>query len=373
MNGVNARNLRLRIPQMAVFFAFTLFLCGCLDPPVREQLTLRFTRKGDFVVTIKYDIQKNHSAQGNNQLIERLDSTRRSLLENYDPWSRCFRAVRPARERLTMEKDLGELVLHERTILLETPDQLKVFFDYTDLKVFYEEGDEYAEFSVYGTTSTRATADQRYRVSQILKPWSEDIVQYLNAVAALYDYLETSPERAQPCFGHLLEDILDPSVSEALDPLEGREEDLVSAADEAMAAVVGILTVPSDGAFSFNELSHLVYNPFPAKFFVDVDESVLEAEGFVQNDDGRFTVPGLGLWESLELMEGAWVAPDPVITFVTCSLQKEQGGLDLETYSRRPRIVKELPDASDVRAELEKRLVPAEMYRVCWEVSRDRR
>jgi hypothetical protein len=75
-----------------------------------------------------------------------------------------------------------------------------------------------------------------------------------------------------------------------------------------MEEVLDVLLVDSRRAFSLDEISHLVYDPFPALISVDLPSPLLEIEGFEQLGERSVAIGGLGLWRSLVALEESWVS-----------------------------------------------------------------
>ena len=132
--------------------------------------------------------------------------------------------------------------------------------------------------------------------------------------------------------------------------------------------------MPDGAAYSPDEVSHLVYDPFPARLTLKLPAAPQAVEGFLKADDGAFTVASPGLWEALRSLEGRWLSPDPVLVYVESARQGEEGTFDLDAFLAKPRRSAPahlLPSAHEVRAEIEARLKPAPLYRVAWPVRPD--
>ena len=221
-----------------------------------------------------------------------------------------------------------------------------------------------AELAIVPGVSTRATRRQWEETERTIEAWTAEIAEYLEAAGSLYAYLDDHPDRARACLGALLADRLSEEEAKALEPLAPEEAELVEHLDEAMGAVLGVLAVPSGGAYSPDEISHLVYDPFPARLTVKLPGKPLEIEGFLRDKDGVFTVPSPGLWEALRSLEGRWISPDPALSFV----EKE---FDFGAFLGKPRQAApkhRLPSAEEVRSAIEARLKPAPLYRAAWKV-----
>ena len=260
----------------------TCCLTGCYEQPVVERLALAFLPEGGVRVTVTHRITRPDAAT-NLALDARLEETRRALLEGRDDWSRAFASVHPAAEQCSWEKRKGDLVRHERSAVFEETEPLREFFGRTALRTACRAVDGTAEFSVVPAAVTRASREQRERVTRDLEAWSRSVADYLTAAAGLFTYLDGRPDRARACFGALLAEHLSEEARNALPEPTPEEEILLKGMQEPMGEVLQVLHVESGEAFTLNELSHLVFNPFPAEFAV-------EAPGLVQL--GQVTADG---------------------------------------------------------------------------------
>jgi hypothetical protein len=164
----------------------------------------------------------------------------------------------------------------------------------------------------------------------------------------------------------VFKDILPEEGRPSADEVEKPEKPLVSEVQKAMSEVLQIFDVPADAAYSFEEISRLVYDPFPAPLSVRVPRDILEVEGFARDDRGRLAVPGLSLWGALESLAERWVSPDPVQIYYQQMRSGQKGKFDLEKFLARPRRTGRSPSAEDVSTALEDHLRPASIYRVRW-------
>ncbi|MFL6192831.1 MAG: hypothetical protein ACJ75H_01570 [Thermoanaerobaculia bacterium] len=347
-----------------------LSLTSCFEPPIREELLLRFLPNGAVVATSTVRI--NDPAEGNLAVKRRIADARRALLEESDPWSARFAASDPAAERFTWEKRLGDLRSASRSAVIAEPRGLEAFFGDTSLGVRYAVDPETgtAELSIVPGASARASRKQRQDTEKTLEAWTAAVSGHLQAAGALYAFLEDHPERARPCFAALFSDESAEEGGEARKALTAEEARLVERASQAMEPVLEVLNVPKDGAYSPDEVSHLVYDPFPARLTLKLPGAPLASEGFQPGPEGSLTVAGLGLWDSLHALEGRWIAPDPVLFYVE-ALRKDKPEVDLDAFLRRTRRTATahlIPSADEVKAAIEERLKPASLYRVSWKI-----
>jgi len=355
-------------PRLVLAGITLLFLSSCFDPPVREDLKLRFLPNGAVVATSTVRITDPDDS--NPALARRLAEIRRDLLEGTDAWSARFSAAEAAAERFSWEKRLGSLRSATRSAVFAEPKALESFFRDTAVSATYSIDPErgVAELAIVPGVSTRATRRQLEDTERTIEDWSAAIAEYLEAGRSLYAYLEGHPDRARACMGTLFAERLNEEQAKGLEELTPEEEKRVGRLDEAMRGVLKVLAVPSGGAYSPDEVSHLVYDPFPARLTVKLPGAPLEIEGFLPGKDGAFTVPSPGLWEALRSLEGRWLSPDPVLFYVESAQREGNDKVDLDAFLAKPRRAASLPSAKEVRSAIEARLKPAPLYRASWKV-----
>ncbi len=353
---------------------FFLSFASCFEAPVREELRLRFLPNGAVVATSTVRVSDPEGS--NPALARRLAETRQTLLEGSDSWGERFAAAKPGAERFSWEKRLGTLSSASRSALIAEPEGLEAFFRDTSLGVVYTVDPDRgtAELSIVPGASARATRRQREEMEKTLDAWTGDVAEYLRAGADLYAYLDDRPERARACFGTLFAERLSEKDAKSLSPLNAEEKRKVDRLNAALREVVEVLVVPDGAAYSPDEVSHLIYDPFPARLTLSLPARPQAVEGFLKAEDGAFTVAGPGLWEALRSLEGRWLSPDPVLLYVESARQGEEGTFDLAAFLAKPRRSAPahlLPSAHEVRAEIEARLKPAPLYRMAWPVRPD--
>jgi hypothetical protein len=348
-----------------------LSFASCFEAPVREELRLRFLSNGAVMATSTVRVS---DLEGSNPaLARRLAETRQELLEGSDPWGARFAAAKPGAERFSWEKRLSTLSSASRSALIAEPEGLEAFFRDTSLSVTYTVDPDHgtAELSIVPGVSTRATRRQREEMEKTLDAWTGDVAEYLRAGADLYAYLDDRPERARACFGTLFAERLSEKDAKSLSTLNAEEKRKVDRLDGALGRVVEVLAVPENAAYSPDEISHLIFDPFPAHLTLSLPARPQAVEGFLRTEDGAFTVAGPGLWEALRSLEGRWLAPDPVLVYVESARQSEEGTFDLAAFLSKPRRSAPahlLPSTHELRAEIEARLKPAPLYRLAWQV-----
>jgi hypothetical protein len=361
------------LPRVVLGVLACLALASCFEPPVRESLLLRFLNNGAVVATSTVELADTGTA--NQALERRVNEVRRTILEGSDPWGVRFAAAEPAAERFSWEKRLGDLRGASRSAVIAEPRNLAVVFGDTSLSVNYEvdNGRGLAELTIAPGPSARASRKQREEMDRVMETWTTALAEYLQAAQQLYAYLDEHPERAHTCFGTLFAEALPEDDVASLEELTKEEEKVVGRLDEATRQVLEVLTVPDNGAHSPDEVSHLVYDPFPARLTVKLPGTPLSVEGFRRGEKGALSVPSLGLWEALKSLEGRWLAPDPVLFYVA-SVQSESEQVDLDLFvqqARKSAPAHLLPSADEVRAAVEEGLRPAPVYRAAWRIQPD--
>ena len=185
---------------------------------------------------------------------------------------------------------------------------------------------------------------------------------HLEHVGTLYAMLDEKPERANACLAALFSDV----TKERGDVLDDRERGLVETLGHDLSEAAKVLQVDEKDLYTTNELSHLVFDPFPARLTVRPGGAVSEVEGFAAQPDGSLLVPGLGIWEAYEALGGRFAAPDLLGVYITARRAGTRD-LDVAALAATPRRVTRM-DAPAVRAELLRFLMPAPVYRVSFAV-----
>jgi hypothetical protein len=353
---------------MALVLVLCLGFGGCFEPPVLETLDLRFLRDGSFVLTSTVEVSDSRE---NPLLVRRLARVRQELEEGSDAWGRRFAALEPVAERFAWEKQFGEVRRGTRAALAGGSEGLGAFFGDTSLDVSYEVRDGIAELAITPGPPARASRRQREEVERTVETWSGHVATYLKETGALWAWLDDHPDRARACLGALYDDLLSEEAREALEPLAEEERERIDRVRAAMQHVMDVLLVPEGEDHSPDELSHLVYDPFPARLTVRLPGPPLEApEGFTVEDQ-KLVAVGPGLWEALRSLEGRWLAPDPVLLYVESAKPGEEEPVELGALLALPRRAEPVSGPDEVRDALEDRLRPAPFYRVTFAVQPD--
>ena len=355
--------------RLASAFAL-LLLAGCFDPPVKESVRLRFFPNGAVAVTDTVELDLLKDGEKNPALERRMSNVRRELLDGLDPWARRFDSVEPVAERLSWEKRFGVLATARRSALIADPEALRDLFGDTAVTVSYTiAADGTAELTLVPGVPAQATRRQRKDMERAVEEWSGHVAEYLAATGDLYAWLEDNPGRVRPCFRELFRELTIVEEAEEVEAdLSAEEMKRVERVGDAMEKVLDVLLIPKGQDRSLDELSHLVYDPFPAPLSIQLPEEPLEVEGFEKSGDEErvWTVDSPGLWTALRSLGERWIAPDPVMIYVA---HRGEGELDLDELVEMPRrFAQPLPDSLEVRRALEEKLQPASpVYRAVWQ------
>jgi hypothetical protein len=360
------RSMPMRALRLPALFAVAFLFISCFETPVDEALQLRFLPNG--AVVVSSIVQVSDGTGGSPALVRRLDEVRQSLAEGSDAWSRRFAAIQPAAERSSWEKQLGTLRKASHAAALTEPRDLSAFFGDTSVAVSYEIREGVAELVFAPGTAGRATRRQLQEMDRLLDDWTGSVARYLEAGEDLYRYLDDRPGRARACLGSLYADLLSESEQKALPELSTDEKEHVERLQEAMQEVLSVLQVPTDGDFTPDEISRLVYDPFPGRLTVRLPGPPLaQPEGFAA-EGGALVVEGPSLWHTLRSLGGRWLAPDPVLLYVEAQRRTPQQPLDLATLARQPRRSTPAPGVGELTKVIENSLRPEPLYRVTWAV-----
>ncbi len=353
--------------RTAAAFHLVLASLSCFEQPVSEEIEIRFGPDGRSVIAVIVKIADVDLYRGHPRVRARIEETESAALEGRDVWTRRFEALGPlTSESLEWVKTEGELSRVVHTAVVPRPEDLRRFFADSLVDVFYTTEGGCEELTIYPRQGSRATRQQREVVAAHLTQWSSQIVDYLRALHALYAYLDAHPDRSRACFEKLFEDLLlEEQRGAREEDLREEEVQLLERVQATMNGVFEIFEVVEGQAYSLEELSELVYNPFPARVSLLLPELEKEFEGFRDDPSGRLVVPGLSFWEAFRT-QVPWISPDPLLQIFDHLRQEKKETVDLEAFLALPRAVSPLPSAAEARRALEEHLRPAPIYWVRW-------
>ncbi len=355
----------IRKVRAAAFAVLLLPLAACYEEPVEERLYLCFLPQGEVVLTVTGEIHTTGSGGDNAALEDRVKTARYDFGSGLQSWDARFAALEPAAERLVIEREAGQVRRVARAGVAVEPEELRRFFQLTDVDLSFSIVDHRALLEIQPRASTRATTAERRLVAAELATWAAQLVTYLTRGGELYRYLDTRPERAEPCLARLFGARQEEKVE-----LTEEEDALVKALSEAIDQAARILDVSPGEAYTLEEASRKVYDPFPARLSLTLPSRPEEVEGFAVGQDGHLTVPGLSLWEALAALTGRWLSPDPLRALVE-HLRRPASRADfpLGDFLLQQRKWQSPPTAEQLALALQEHLAPAARYRVAWQLA----
>jgi hypothetical protein len=335
--------------------ALTMSACA-LRSPVRYSVNLDFDKDPSRVrITSVTELEPSF---GENAIHQRLEPVRQSLAGERDDWSLRFQQVQADSERVTVEREHGELVRVEHSAVVER-EQLSRFFGDLPMTVTTVKGDGWAELAIYPGSSPRASRQQREIVEHVLSDWSGDLAAYFNQMSRLYEWLDTHPQMAEHAFTLLFED------EEKAHAVDTEEDALLTAARGAMNQVTARLQRKDGEAVPVDELFDLVYNPFPAEITIRTPRVILVSEHFERLNDATVMIRHAGLLDAARTLEGKWLSPDPLALV----LRSEEDKFDMPKSPELAAMKRKWSQhvgASDIQTALVNAVKPAESYRVRW-------
>jgi len=344
--------------------AAAILLTSCFEPVVEESLHLEFDEVGSLAITAttnmtRRDYPKGHAVNG------RLRDLRDAAQRGDDFWGRQLGMMSVQHERVIFDYTDKVLVGVARSVSLKETAEVEHLFRAFGVGTFVTREDDLVGFEVYPARATRATEEQRTIARRDMKATSEAFAAYLDAARRLYEYLERHPDRAKPLFERLFE------TSEI--EIDEDELALIEAVGERMNAITKIFELHESQPYTLDELSRLVFNPFPAETTIQIQGRVRDVVGFEAVGPNRYKVPTIGLWGALAAFEGKWLSPDLLVVDVNLKMKGEKNtAAAVEQLLGQPRRYEPTPRASDILRELETRLAPASVYRLRWELPEKR-
>jgi hypothetical protein len=144
------------------------------------------------------------------------------------------------------------------------------------------------------------------------------------------------------------------------------ESALTTRVNDAISAVVAVLDPAPGEPYTIDEISRLVYDPFPAPMRVSVSGEIVEREGFPGELGSELRIPVFSIWSAFERLGGRWFSPDPALAIWRNDIAKTGKEVDLDAFLAIPRRTAPAPMETEVRGAIENELRPAPVYRVRW-------
>lgn len=352
--------------RVAAATVLALVAWSCFEPPVAERIELRFLPDGTVVLGVDIRLEDPDRYKDNARVRARLSDAERGAVEDRDAWSRRLAGLEAERERSRIDRRKGRVERAIRSAKLEDPAAISRFFSDTNVRADFVSGDGWAELTLVPSGDGPATREQQRKVAARMNEWNGSVAAYLAAVTELWAHLDARPDRAMPCLGKIFKDQIPEDVRDALSPLDEDEARLVSSVDDAMGRITAIFGIEDDDAWSLDELSRLVHDPFPAPVRIVVPGKVLEREGFEGAAGSRLEIPGCSLWNAFASLEGRWVSPDPLVALFRHDQARRGQTFDLPGFVATTRRSGKAPDLDEVSAAVANGLRPAPVYRVRW-------
>ncbi len=349
---------------MAVAVTASMVFSCIPEPPIRESLRLRFDDAGHLQVfaTTRIRGQQNETRP----VLDRIAAARDAALHNDDLWARALRPLSPPLERVTFGWEKGELRTVERSAVLDDPDAVSRLFSELPVSAFVVAAGQERTLEIHPARTLRANARQRQIVNEGLGRFADLGAVYLRATATVYRYLDERPERARDVLAHAFSSRLGEEKLDERFPVSEAEAALAESLKDAMDGLTSIFQVAEEEAFTLDELSRLVYDPFPAALTVEVPAPAEDVAGFRRGEGNLWSAPSVGLWGAMYGLVERWVTPEPITVLVTAEGLEPEGKLDVDAFAARPRAVRGTPTADELRAALEAGLAPPAVYRLKW-------
>ena len=310
-------------------------LAACGRPPVTDEVTVQFSDEDDTAVITaetKFDLSSRNP---------RVEAARNAALAGTDPWTVRFARLTPELDRVTFERNRGDLARVVHTVRVPADDLQRVFSD-TSVTVLLTRADGWNELTLLPGASTRATREQERHFEEHLRSWSGDVARYFRAIDHLYDYLDENPHRAEAMFAALV-------ASKEEDPLVTEEElPFLEAVMHAMERIAARMDATEGAAFTFGEVADLIYNPFPAKM-------TFRAPGAKD-----LVIEPVDLYGAIAALEGKWISPDPLAALLRNDIPPAS------ELAAMPRKSAAAPDASEIAAAIKEQLARPKSYTLRW-------
>jgi hypothetical protein len=353
---------RTRALAAAILIAGSL---SCFEQPITESMEIRFLAANAAMVRVTVRLADPDRFKDSKPARDRIEAARRAIVEGRDPWSVRLASMAPAEERITWDRKAGQVVRLDQKVLVADADDVRKFFRDTLVHATVTRTEGAAEFMLTPWPGSRADGQERAALEGKMERWGAAIVGYVDDGRRLYDYLDANPDRARPCFCSLFKDFLPDETKGGCTALSPRDEGVVKPFNDAMGHLLGLFDLPADEAYSVEELSRLVYDPFPAPLTVRVPGPILEAEGFEAGTQGALRVRPIGLWSAFTRLDDRWIAPDPAVVYYR-HLGHDKAQFDLDGFLALRRSVTPPSGPAEVLAALRDEMRPAPVYRVRW-------
>jgi len=337
---------------------------SCFEQPVRERLVLKFLHGDAVMIAVSVDLAAEEAFEENRAARERIQTLRRDLEQDKDAWARRIASVEPTLERTLWDRQDGKLQSVSRRIVLEHAADLRRFFSDTLISAQIAQREAEMELTLTPGAGSRSSRAQREEFEKRLSVWLASYSRYLHDMSELYATLEDHPSRAAVCFAAVLAEEAGDEKLEELGPPTSQEQERVDAVRKSIEETLSLFSLPEQSPYSLEELSRLVYDPFPAPLTVQLPAPALQSEGFVDQGNQTFEIPTRSLWEALGALGDRWIQPD--LLRVKYRLETRHKPLDLDALVDVKRSTTSPPTAAELEKALQEQLAPARLYLVRW-------
>jgi len=338
---------------------------SCFEQPITESMEIRFLAANAAMVRVTVRLADPDRFKDSAPARDRIEAARRAIVEGRDPWSERLANMAPAEERITWDRKAGQVVRFDHRVVVADADDVRRFFRDTLVHTTVTRTEGAAEFMLTPWPGSRAGRQEQAMLEGKMEKWGSAIVGYVDDGRRLYDYLDANPDRARACFCNLFNDFLPEETKSGCEALSPRDEAVVKPFNDAMGGLLGLFDLRADQAFSVDELSRLVYDPFPAPLTVRVPGPILEAEGFESGEAGVLRVRPISLWSAFTRLDDRWITPDPAVVYYQ-HVGHGRERFDLDGFLALRRCVTPPAGQADVIAALGAEMRPAPVYRVRW-------
>ena len=171
------------------------------------------------------------------------------------------------------------------------------------------------------------------------------------------------PERGEIVFSA----IFDEQFEERFGTLTEEETSLLQRVIDTMERTYRVLEIDEGRAYSFDEISELVNDPFPASLVVRPGGVIVELQGFIREPDSEnVRVPRASLWTALESLDGRWLTPDPLVAMFDTREEESPDESHGSTFAQLPRRATPPDDWNEIKSALEEQMSVPSTLRVAW-------
>lgn len=347
-----------------------LAIGACCHRPVAERMEWAFPADGAVEVRTRTTIDEGDGCGEREGRKERIEALRDALARHEDLWAKGIAAAGPLAESLQIGFEKGKLVSFARRATFSSPKSLQELLSPFGINVGFETRSGVSTIELFPGRSGRGSRREIALAETLLGNFSEAARDALEVAKTLGDRVDADPLRRRAAWGAYFEPFLPPESRDREAEAELSPEDVraVERLGEATEKLIGTISADDEGGYSLDEIVERVHDPFPARLEIELPAEPEEASGFVRTPQGKWALPPRTLVAALRSLEGEWIAPDPISTFLDAFFAEEKRLVDLDRFLATPRRVEVLPSAERIRGALVARLSPSGPFRLRWRV-----